>query len=137
MRCYSCYGNNGVAKKKILIVEDDLYTRDLYKDILTDAGYDVTVAFDGEEGVTKASQGGYDLIFLDLMMPKLDGVGVLEKLKKNPPQIPNGKIMLLTNLANDPSINRALELGAVAFLIKSDITPDQLLLETQKQLGVS
>lgn len=113
--------------KKILVIEDDNFIRDVYQDLLTEAAYDVTVAVDGEDGLTKARIGGYDLILLDVMMPKMNGLKVLEELKKNPPKAANGSIVLLTNLAQDPIINDALKKGAKAYLIKSDLNPDQLL----------
>ncbi len=115
------------GKQKILILEDDQYTRDVYQEVLTEAGYDVTVAVDGEEGLVKIREGSYSLILLDIMMPKLDGLGVLNSLKENPPKQKNGPVVLLTNLAHDPVLNKALELGAKGFLIKSDLNPDQLV----------
>ena len=68
--------------QKILIVDDDLYLRELYEEILKDAGYDVETAINGEEGLTKLLSPSYNLALLDVMMPKLDGVGVLTKLKQ-------------------------------------------------------
>lgn len=115
------------SNKKILIVEDDQYIRDVYEETLKDAGFNVTIAIDGEEGLLKAKEGGYGLILLDLMMPKLDGIQLLKKLKENPPKEPNGKIIMLTNLAHDSVIKEGTELGASAYLIKSDLNPDQLV----------
>ncbi|HZE86723.1 MAG TPA: response regulator, partial [Methylomirabilota bacterium] len=72
--------------KKILLVDDDQYIREVYLEVLQDAGYDVDTGINGEEGFAKMHQGGYDLILLDIMMPKVDGIGVLDNLAKNPPQ---------------------------------------------------
>ena len=58
--------------KKILLVEDDQFTRELYDEVLKDAGFDVTTAVNGEEGLGYIREGGYDLILLDVMMPKID-----------------------------------------------------------------
>ena len=115
-------------QKRILVIEDDVYIRDLYAEVLTTEGYVVESAVDGEEGLVKAKMGGYDLILLDVMMPKLDGLGVLQGLQKNPPQNPNGRIVLLTNLAQNEVVGEALKIGANDFIIKSDLNPDQLLL---------
>lgn len=120
------------GKQKILILEDDQYTRDVYQEVLTGAGYEVTTAVDGEEGLVKIKEGGYNLILLDMMMPKLDGLGVLTSLKDSPPKAANGPIILLTNLAHDPVINKALSLGAKSFLIKSDLNPDQLVAKVKE-----
>lgn len=123
------------GKQKILILEDDQYTRDVYQEVLTGAGYEVTVAVDGEEGLVKIKEGGYNLILLDMMMPKMDGLGVLTSLKENPPKEPNGPVILLTNLAHDPVISKALSLGAKSFLIKSDLNPDQLVARVKEALN--
>ena len=122
------------GKQKILVLEDDQYTRDIYHDVLTEAGFEVTTAVDGEEGLVKIKEGGYNLILLDMMMPKLDGLGVLAALKENPPKVSNGPIILLTNLAHDPVINKAVALGAKSYLIKSDLNPDQLVAKVKEAL---
>lgn len=121
--------------KKVLIVDDDVYLRDLYEEVLKAEGYEVMTAGDGEEGVTKLQIGGFDLTLLDVMMPKLDGLGVLKKLKETPPTTPNGTILLLTNLAQDPIVQEAMQLGAKSYLIKADITPDQLLEKVKEYLN--
>ncbi len=109
------------------MVDDDQYIRDLYQEILTEAQYNVETAVDGQEGLIKAQAGGYDLILLDAMMPKLDGLGFLKELKDSPAKTPNGPIILLTNLAHDKVIDEAKENGAKSYLIKSDMNPDQFL----------
>lgn len=120
--------------KKILIVDDDAYLRDLYEEVLKEAGYEVITAVDGEEGAGKLQAGGFDLTLLDVMMPKLDGLGVLKKLQETPPAIPNGPVLLLTNLAQDPIITEATQLGAKSYIIKADITPDQLIEKVKEYL---
>ncbi|PIZ64439.1 response regulator [Candidatus Roizmanbacteria bacterium CG_4_10_14_0_2_um_filter_36_9] len=121
-------------QKRILIIEDDVYIRDLYAEILGEAGYDVATAVDGEEGLVKAKIGGYHLILLDVMMPKLDGLGVLHGLQQNPPQNPNGQVILLTNLAQDEVVQEALKTGANDFVIKSDLNPQELLTRLESYL---
>lgn len=121
--------------KKILIVDDDLYIKDLYEELLKEGGYDVETAADGEDGLEKMSQGGYDLVLLDVMMPKIDGYGVLVKLSEKPPTVPNGKIIILTNLANDPGIiDECIKKGATASYIKSDYTPEEFLAKVKEWL---
>lgn len=121
-------------KKKILIIEDDTYTRELYEEVLKEAGFDIESAVDGEEGLIKAQAGGYSLILLDIMMPKLDGIGVLKVLKEKAPQKANGKIVLLTNLAHDPVIKEAMSLGAKSYLIKSDLNPEEFVKKVKSLL---
>lgn len=120
--------------KKILIVEDDPYTRDIYQEILTDCGYEVTTTVDGQEGLAKAQIGGYSLILLDVMMPKMNGLEFLEQLKQNPPKIKNGPIILLTNLGHDEIVQDALSKGATSYLVKSDLIPSDLVAHVKEFL---
>lgn len=113
---------------KILLIDDDKDIQDIYSEFLTQAGYKVDSAHDGQEGLSKILQGGYDLIILDIMMPKIDGLGILRKLKEDPPQnIYNGPIIVLSALDQEYVVNQAMELGAKGFLSKSGLTPDQAL----------
>lgn len=120
--------------KKILLIEDDANAIDLYKEVLRNAGFSVISAIDGGVGLSKAQEGGYDLILLDIMLPKMDGLTVLSKLKESPAKRQNGPIILLTNLAHDPVIQEATKLGAVGYLTKSDINPDQLVKKVREYL---
>lgn len=119
--------------KKILVVDDDLYIRELYVEILKDEQYDVDSAVNGEDAISKLSNGGYDLILLDIMMPKMDGLGVMDTLNKM--TVKNGPVILLTNLDHDPLIKEAMGKGAAAFIIKADITPPDLLTQIKKYLS--
>lgn len=114
---------------RILMVDDDNDTRDIYGEFLTGAGYQVDFAKDGEEGLAKILQGGYDLILLDIMMPKIDGLGILKKLQEIPPDpsVYNGPIVVLSALDQDYIVEEAKKLGAKGFLAKSGMTPDQAL----------
>lgn len=116
---------------RILVVEDDQFLRDLYKELLTEEGYDVDVAADGEEGLDKFSKGGFALVLLDIMLPKMDGLEILRRSKKNRPEKPNGPIVLLTNLGQDSIIKEGFNLGASGYLIKSAMNPDQVLSEVK------
>jgi DNA-binding response OmpR family regulator len=118
---------------KLLVVDDDEYIRDLYEEILKDAKFDVDTAIDGKDGYDKIVAGSYDLILLDIMMPKMDGVEVLRELSEKSKENAS-KVILLTNLAHDPVMKEALDLGAKAYLIKADMTPDQLVEKIQDYL---
>lgn len=120
--------------KKVLVVDDDQYIRDLYRELLEAEKYEVATAIDGQEGLIKATEGGFDLILLDAMMPKMDGLGVLKALKENPPKQENKAIILLTNLAHNKVIDEAMENGAKTYLIKSEMNPDQFLQNIKKFL---
>mgnify|MGYP001447636433 CR=1 FL=1 len=116
-----------MSDKRILVVEDDQNNRNLYQTVLVNAGFKVEVAIDGSEGLTKCQAGGYDLILLDVMLPKMDGVGILTELKKNPAKIPNKNIYLLTNLTHDPILKEAVDLGAKDVILKTDVNPEELV----------
>jgi CheY-like chemotaxis protein len=118
--------------KRILLAEDEKDTRDLYVDLLTEEGYEVEVAVDGQSALEKALEGGFDLILLDIVMPKRDGLEVLQFLKKKGSSKPNGPVVLLTVLDQDSSIYTGLKSGAAGYLIKSDLTPDQVVKEVKR-----
>lgn len=119
---------------RILVVEDDLFLRELYTDVLTAEGYKVEGAADGEEALQKIKVGGYDLVLLDIIMPKMDGLEVMKQVQGNPPQNPNKCVVFLTNLDKDEEIRTALKLGN-GYLIKSQITPGSLVEEVRKFLN--
>ncbi len=75
----------------------------------------------------KIRQGGFVLILLDMMMPKLDGLGVMNDLALNPPLAKNGPVILLSNIGDESLVEETLKKGAVAYITKADIIPDKLL----------
>lgn len=113
-------------KKKVLIVEDDQFIREMYTLVLTKAGYEVKEAPDGAAGLTDAQQGGYAVILLDLMMPQMDGMTFLKELKANPSKKPNGPIIILSNLAYAEAEDETKKLGASGFLVKADLEPKEV-----------
>lgn len=117
-------------KEKILIVEDDEFLSSLYEELLIDEGYEVKVVKDGEEGLKTAESGGYDLVLLDIMLPKMDGLQILKSLNETG-KGKNGPIVMLTNLGQDSIVKNALKSGAAGYLIKSLMTPDQVLHEVR------
>jgi len=123
--------------QRILVVEDDQFLRELYNELLRDEGYDVDLAPDGEDGLAKILKGGYDLVLLDIMLPKIDGLEVLRRVKKQTTEKPNGAVVLLTNLGQDSIIKEGFNLGASGYLIKSAMNPDQVLAEVKVFLNKS
>lgn len=110
---------------KILIIEDDPLMSRMYQKIFTFEGYEIEMAADGIEGLEKIRTGKPTLILLDIMMPKMNGLQVLEKLKANPETkaIP---VVILTNLAGQQDAEKALTLGAVKYIVKSEYEPKQV-----------
>lgn len=103
--------------KKILLVEDEKTIAKALQIKLSN--FSVDLAHNGEEAVEAIMKKKYDLVLLDIMMPKLDGFGVMEAMRKKKNKTP---IFILTNLNQDEDIQRAKELGAKDFLVKSNIT---------------
>lgn len=122
-------------KKRILLIEDEAIIRELYEKVLTEAGYELSFAFDGESGIEKAGKGKYDLILLDIMLPKRTGLDVLKELKtvsKN--KVP---IYMLTNLGQESVMKEAYSLGADGYLLKAKFLPEQLVQEIKAVFGRS
>ena len=120
-------------KTSILIVEDEHYLRDLYRDIFKQDGFEVDTAKDGNEAYDKMSHNKYDLILLDIILPGMDGMQVLDKLAKEK-KVTLTNVVLLTNLSQDLVIAKALDYGVRGYLIKSDYTPEELLKEVRSFL---
>ncbi len=121
-------------QKKILIVEDDQFLREFYQELLTTEGFLVDTASEGDEGSNKLHVGGFDLVLLDIMLPKKDGLQILREYKTNPPSQKNGGIVVLTNLGQDAIIKQCFELGAAGYMVKSALNPDQVLTEIHNYL---
>ena len=114
---------------KILLVEDEQLIKDMYQKVFKERGYEVETAEDGEEAVVKLMRPGakYDLVLLDIMMPKLDGISVLKKIKDPGSAAKNIPVCLLTNLGMDTLIKEALNLGAEQFFVKANYLPGQIV----------
>lgn len=113
-------------KKRILIVEDEIFIRELYEDYLTKRGYEVLSAEDGEKGLQLAQDEKVQLILLDVMLPKMTGIDVLKHVKEGSGVNKEVPLYMLTNLGQDSVIKQAFTLGAAGYLIKSQLTPQQL-----------
>ena len=110
---------------KVLIIEDDPLMSRMYQKIFTFEKYEVEVAADGEEGLVKVTSFGPTIILLDVMMPKLNGLQVLEKLKADP-ATKNIPVVMLTNLAGQQDAETALSKGAVKYIVKSEHEPKEI-----------
>lgn len=119
---------------KILIVEDDQFLREFYQELLMAEGYSIDVAADGEIALQKIWNLDFDLILLDIMLPKKSGVDILHEMKTHPAKSQNIKVVILTNLGQDSVIKECFSLGAVGYLIKSALNPDQVLVEIKSHL---
>ncbi len=117
--------------KTILFVEDEATLQKTLGELLTNEGYEVISALDGEIGLRLAKDKKPDLILLDLILPKFHGLEVLEKLKKDE-EIKNIPVIVLTNLEDMENVEKALELGATTYLVKVNYTPKEILEKIKK-----
>lgn len=113
------------GKKKILIVEDDKFLRELIVGKLEGEGYEVLVAIDGLEGVKAIQEQKPGLVLLDLMLPNMDGFEVLQKMKEDPTL--TMPVIILSNLGQREDVEKGLSLGAVDFMIKAHFTPNEVI----------
>lgn len=118
---------------RILLVEDDALMVRMYLRLFRLSGYEVAWAGDGLEGLEKARQFRPGVILLDVMIPKLNGLQTLEKLKTDPEtrELP---VIILTNLVNKSDAEVALQRGAIHYLIKSEYDPQEIMEIIRRQL---
>ena len=110
---------------RVLLIEDDLDTLEMYRTRLEKDGYRVQVATDGEQGLELATQLLPDIVFLDIRLPKLDGLEVLQRLRdqRTTATVP---VVILSNYGERDLIDRGLKLGALEFLVKAHTSPVEL-----------
>ena len=111
---------------KILVVEDDRFLRELIIKKLSQEGFEVDFAVDGEDGLTKIKEGKPDIVLLDLILPTIDGFEVLRKLKEED-IVPSLPVIILSNLGQREDIEKGLSLGAADYLVKAHFTPDEIV----------
>ncbi|MBI2626120.1 MAG: response regulator [Candidatus Nealsonbacteria bacterium] len=107
-----------MPKQKIVLIEDDETLAEVLYSELTEAGFDVSPAFDGKEGLKQAKEKKPDLVLLDLILPEMHGFEVLEELKKSPDTV-NIPVIILSLLGEDEDIKKGLKLGANDYIVKS------------------
>jgi len=119
------------ANKKILIVEDDKNLLSAIQEKFTNEGFSVVVASDGEEGMLLAEKEQPNLILLDIVMPRMDGIAMAKKLKENGINAP---IIFLTNLDDLKHISEAVEISQSDYLIKSNWKLDDIVKKVKAKL---
>ena len=113
-------------KQKILIVEDDRFLHDLSKKKFINEGYQVVSAFNGKEALERAQTELPTLIVLDILLPEIDGMDVLEGLKKDP-KTRNIPVIIVSNYSDRERIQQGLKLGATDYMIKAHFSPDDIV----------
>lgn len=111
--------------KKILVVEDETILAEAYLMVLKKEGFDVKSAYDGENALQVVKSFSPDLILLDLLMPRKDGIGFLREYQA-PKKHPKVKIIVFSNLDMQKETQEAYKLGAHKYLLKAWATPTTL-----------
>lgn len=120
----------------ILLIEDDPFLLSMYSTKFELEKFKVVTADDGEKGAKTVQKLLPDIILLDILMPKMDGFQVLEKIKANP-STKNIPVILLTNLNQQEDVERGMELGANDFLIKAHFMPSEVVDKIKKLLNLT
>ena len=121
-------------EKKILIIEDEEIILSLLQRKLEKEGYEVFVARDGKEGITKMKELNPHLILLDIVMPKMGGLEVLERMNKDE-KLKNIPVIVVSNSGQPVELDKARELGAIDWLVKTEFDPQEVIKKVKKQIG--
>ena len=109
----------------VLVIEDDVALAHMYRTKLEKDGYTVRVAGDGEAALRMIEQELPDLIFLDIRLPRMDGLSFLERLRQVE-RTRNIPVVIVSNYSEQDLVDRGFQLGALEYLIKSQTTPGRL-----------
>ncbi len=120
-------------KNKILLVEDEELIITLLENKLTEKGYLLSIARDGEEGLKKMKESKPDIILLDIIMPKKGGFEVMKIMKKDK-ELKDVPIIVLSNSGQPVEIEKIKKLGAKDWLIKAEFDPEEIVEKIKKQL---
>jgi len=120
--------------KKILLIEDEEIMINLLEKKLIQEGYQVKVAKNGIEGLEKLKEEKPDLILLDIIMPKMGGFEVMEKISKDP-ELKEIPIIIISNSGQPVELDKAQKLGAKDWLIKTEFDPQEVIEKVEKQIG--
>ncbi len=120
---------------KVLLVEDDQILGKLYQAKFQKEGFDIQLAFDGQDGFDRMKSFSPDLVILDLIMPKVDGFTFLQKVKDDQELAKRGiPILVLSNLGQEADIKKAIDMGAKDFFVKADVSLSQMVEKVRKYL---
>ena len=123
-------------KKSIMIVEDDSFVVDIYRKKLQEEGFSISESPDGKDAWEKLQDKNArpDLLLLDIIMPQMNGLDLLKKIKADE-ELKKIPVILLTNMSQKEDIDMGLGLGANDYLIKSHFTPGEVLSKIKGILG--
>jgi len=121
------------VRRRVLVVDDDEAIRTMVERVLRREKFDVDSARDGFEAIDKLARNDYDAILLDLMMPRIDGLGVLDFLRKHRPELGRNVIVMTANV---PAATDAVRAGGVARVLAKPFDLQDLLQSVQARVAV-
>lgn len=121
---------------RVLVAEDDAFLIQVHEKKLAKEGFEVTIARNGQEAIDFAKEKKPDIIILDLIMPIKDGFETLKELKSDP-ELKEIKVVVMTNLSQDEDRERVMNLGAVDFIVKSNISFKEVVQNIKQHLNIS
>lgn len=119
---------------KILLIEDEPALQEALGEFLRSHGHRIAMASDGVGGLAEMRSARPELILLDLILPKMHGLDVLEAMRADP-TLAGIPVIVLTNVESSDSVERAVELGAKAYLVKTNYTLDEVREKVEAVLG--
>ncbi len=121
---------------KILVVDDDPFILDMYVLKFKDQGFQIDTATDGQMALKKIETEKFDIVLLDVIMPKMDGFDVIKKIQeyKAPRTF---KILFLTNFGQKEDVEKGMELGADGYIIKAHFTPSEVVTKVKELLKIT
>ncbi|MFA7653740.1 MAG: response regulator [Candidatus Magasanikbacteria bacterium] len=122
-------------KMHVLLVEDDAFLSQIYQKKFEMEGFKISIADNGEKGLSEARKKKPSIILLDVLLPKMDGFVVLENLK-NSLETKDIPVILLTNLGQKEDVDKGLAVGAVDYLIKAHFKPSEVVDKVKKVLSL-
>ena len=123
-----------LSSKKVLIVEDESFLKDLLSMKFSSEGVDLVHADDGEEALKRAREEKPDVILLDLVLPDMNGFDVLKKVKTDP-ETASIPVVVLSNLGQEGDVEKGKTLGADEFLIKANFSLDEVIVKVRAVLA--
>jgi len=119
-------------KKALLIIEDDIFVRELVSMKLREAKYKVTESSDGQDGLDKLLAGEYNIVLLDLMVPTKTGLEILSEFNDKKSANYDPKIIVMSNLSEQDKITECIRLGAIDYIVKSHYSPTEIVAKINK-----
>ena len=114
------------SKKKVLIIEDEKILMEMYSERLKEAGFEVVGVTEAKHGLEAVKKEKPDLVLLDILLPRENGIYFLEKLRKDP-KIGTIPVLVFSNYDDAETKKKSAKLGIEGYLIKTDYTPNQIV----------